>query len=137
MPTATRQLPPDPRTIAEMIPVRQAELAARETPACPIDGHGLMAARPLDRQTYEQMWCGVWYDCDHPRCSASVSWPSRELAAYHGEPYNTGTGWEQWTGTSWEPITDAQAEAHWAARVADRERRDAEMRAAARTTLAD
>jgi hypothetical protein len=40
-------------------------------PACPADsGHGPMELRPLSRQTYEQQWCGVWYDC--PRCYSSA-----------------------------------------------------------------
>lgn len=33
-------------------------------PQCP-RGHGPMTLRPLDQQTYEQLWTGVWYDCQH------------------------------------------------------------------------
>lgn len=32
-------------------------------PACSRSGHGFMALRPLDVQTYEQLWTGPWYDC--------------------------------------------------------------------------
>jgi hypothetical protein len=31
-----------------------------------------MQLRPLARQTYEQQWCGVWYDCTAPQCRSSV-----------------------------------------------------------------
>lgn len=33
-------------------------------PQCP-RGHGAMTLRPLGQQTYEQLWTGVWYDCQH------------------------------------------------------------------------
>ncbi len=33
-------------------------------PECP-RGHGFMTLRPFDRQTYEQLWTGAWYDCRH------------------------------------------------------------------------
>jgi hypothetical protein len=41
----------------------EANLPARR-PQCP-SGHGPMTLRPLDRQTFEQLWTGVWYDCAH------------------------------------------------------------------------
>jgi hypothetical protein len=131
MTTTTTRLPADPKTIAEMIPVRQAEMKARKTPRCPLK-HGRMVARTLERQTYEVMWCGVWYDCADPRCSTSTTYPSRELAAYHGEAYFTGSGYEKWDGAAWQPITDEQAGREFDARKTERERREAEMRAAAR-----
>jgi hypothetical protein len=129
-----RPLPPDPRAIAEMIPVRRAEIAARTLPRCPVKGHGLMVARDLGRQTYEVMWCGVWYDCQDPRCNNSASIPSRELAAYHGEPYNVdGEHFETWNGRAWQPVSKAEVDAYWAEREAGRERQQAEAgRAAAR-----
>ena len=48
-----------------------------ELPQCPTPDHGHMAIRPTQRQTPEQLWCGVWYDCE--RCSNSVLFSSREL----------------------------------------------------------
>lgn len=48
------------------------------TYSCP-HGHGPMQKRPLERQTYEQRFCGTWYDC--PQCYASVLEPSPELTA--------------------------------------------------------
>ncbi|WBB94110.1 hypothetical protein [Verrucosispora sp. WMMC514] len=46
-------------------------------PAC--GRHGTMALRPLDRQTPEQRWCGVWYDCTDPWCRTATLLPSPEL----------------------------------------------------------
>ena len=66
-------------TIAEMVPARQAEMAARPAPECGTSGHGPMEPRDLTAQTYEQTWCGVWYDCPQPYCRSSVLYPSREL----------------------------------------------------------
>ena len=39
--------------------------------------HGLMVIRPIERQTSEQKWCGIWYDCK--KCHSSLLIPSREL----------------------------------------------------------
>ena len=50
-------------------------------PDCPSEPtHGQMRLRPLDRQTYEQRWCGVWYDCE--RCHSSILLESVELKAH-------------------------------------------------------
>lgn len=50
-------------------------------PRC--EKHGPMTQRPLARQTKEQAWCGVWYDCAFPeyRCGASFLFESHELRA--------------------------------------------------------
>ena len=48
------------------------------TDMCPNDKVALIQ-RPIERQTYEQRFCGVWYDC--PQCSRSVLYPSAELLA--------------------------------------------------------
>ena len=40
--------------------------------------HGGMRQRPLDRQTPEQKWCGVWWDCQDPRCHSSILFESEE-----------------------------------------------------------
>ena len=49
-------------------------------PRCPAH-RCYMVLRPEGRQTYEQRFCGTWYDCDVLRCRASVLYPSRELGA--------------------------------------------------------
>lgn len=48
-------------------------------PQCPEPGHGEMKLRSLDKQTYEQKYCGVWYDCQYPGCNNSVLFMSKEL----------------------------------------------------------
>ena len=65
--------------MAGMMPARQAEIAARPVPECTTPGHGPMEPRDLTAQTYEQMWCGIWYDCQHPRCRSSVLIRNPEL----------------------------------------------------------
>jgi hypothetical protein len=47
-------------------------------PNCPV--HGQTTLRPKERQSYEQQWCGVWYDCS--QCGYSVLYPSKELWEY-------------------------------------------------------
>jgi hypothetical protein len=56
------------------------EIALR--PECPA-GHGFMTLRPAAVQTYEQKWCGTWYDCDSamPKCRNAALLPSPELDA--------------------------------------------------------
>lgn len=50
-------------------------------PKCPSSPeHGEMILRPLQHQTYEQKFCGVWYDC--PQCSSSVLFPSKDLTEF-------------------------------------------------------
>jgi hypothetical protein len=44
-----------------------------------------MLLRPLERQTYEQRFCGVWYDCPDPDCRRTVFYPSDALQAQHAE----------------------------------------------------
>jgi hypothetical protein len=48
-----------------------------ERPKCNQDGHGYMELRPINQQTPEQKFCGVWYDC--LRCGSSVLFQSPEL----------------------------------------------------------
>jgi hypothetical protein len=120
-------LPRDPKTIAEMIPVRQAEIAAREVPSCSTKGHGVMVPRDLAKQTYEVMWCGTWYDCPVDRCGSGGTYSSREMAAAHGEPYVVDAShWETWNGSEWVAISKAQFDAHWSERLADQKQRESE-----------
>jgi len=134
---STTTLPLDPRTVAEMIPVREAEIKARDAkPRCHVKGHGIMQPRPLAGQSYEEMWCGVWYDCTGyvgmHRCGSSASYSSRELAAAHGEPYVVdATHSETWNGSEWVPISQAEATAYWEALIARKDKARAEMIAAA------
>ncbi|WP_213997022.1 hypothetical protein [Tepidanaerobacter syntrophicus] len=46
---------------------------------CPYENHGQLEKRPLKRQTYEQMYCGDWYDCTYPGCNYSLLIPSEEI----------------------------------------------------------
>ncbi len=39
--------------------------------------HGQMLRRETRRQTYEQKWCGIWYDCQ--TCHSTLLLPSEEL----------------------------------------------------------
>ena len=48
---------------------------------CHLPGHGTMAMRSLEPQTYEQLWCGVWLDCVAPGCGSSRLLVSDELKA--------------------------------------------------------
>lgn len=51
-----------------------------EVPKCKI--HGIpMVLRPESKMTYEQKWCGVWYDCP-AKCFNSVLFNSPELEAH-------------------------------------------------------
>jgi hypothetical protein len=45
---------------------------------CPNDKVPLVK-RPIERQTYEQRWCGTWYDCPAQGCGRSVLYPSAAL----------------------------------------------------------
>lgn len=45
--------------------------------------HGQMLLRPKEHQTYEQAWCGTWYDCG--KCCNSVLYPSKELTEFLNE----------------------------------------------------
>lgn len=51
-------------------------------PTCSIKGHGEMVLRDTRGQTYEQKWCGAWYDCHYPGCMHSVLIPSPELQKF-------------------------------------------------------
>jgi hypothetical protein len=128
------QLPPDPATITAMIPVRQAEIEARGAQPCSTDpGHGAVIPRPLESQSYEQMFCGVWYDCGDEGCTGNVHYLSRELAAYHSEPYVICEGeYEAWDGSRWVPVTRAQFDTYWARRRAATEQQHKEMTRRAR-----
>ncbi len=50
-----------------------------DAPTCPSEGHGQMVPRSLETQTYEQTFCGTWFDCTQPRCRNSRLTVSREL----------------------------------------------------------
>ena len=112
-----------PRTIAEMIPVRKAEIEkhAHEVSDCPAEGHGRRVPRPLEQQTYEQMFCGAWFDCTMPGCYNSQLFKSADLAHQLGEPWHDGQQWHGWDGDGWQPISDAEADAFWRADAKRRE----------------
>lgn len=117
-----------PRTITELITLRTAQLEEHpeETRNCP-NGHGPMQPRPLAPQTYEQLYCGLWWDCKSG-CASSGARTSRDLAYDHGEPYNTGHGWEKFDGARWVQISDAEASAFWATLIAWHEARQPKKR---------
>jgi hypothetical protein len=48
-------------------------------PVCSHKEHGQMEIRPIRNQTYEQKFCGTWYDCMYPGCKCSSLFPSKEL----------------------------------------------------------
>jgi len=140
MTTATKY--PYPRTIEEMAVKLAAEMAAKppavtrlpaERPRC--REHGYMTLRPLERQTYEQRFCGTWYDCGH--CGASMLYYSRDLCHQLGEPYDDGTQWWRYDGQAWQPIAAAEAEAFFQQREDERSQRElAQRRARGRTPRA-
>jgi hypothetical protein len=105
-----------PRTTGELIEARLAQLEtlAPDGRDCP-NGHGPMQARQLHQQTYEQLFCGLWWDCRNG-CTATWCAHSRDLAYQNGEPYRNRDRWEKYDGTSWVPITDAEADQFWTAR---------------------
>ena len=105
-----------PGTKEDLIAARLAQLETL-TPAghdCP-NGHGPMQPRQLHQQTYEQLSCGLWWDCRNG-CTSTWCAHSRDLAYQLGEPYRDGDGWEKFDGTGWVPITGAEADQFWAAR---------------------
>ena len=120
MPTMTYRYP---RTIAEITAMRAAEVAAQapasnrlpaERPRCVNPEHGYLVLRPAAQQTYEQRFCGTWYDCaayNAPthRCGTSELIKSRDLCHQLGEPYFDGTSWQQHDGQAWQPVTSAAA----------------------------
>lgn len=53
-----------------------------ELPRCKKVGHGQMVLRPIEKQTYEQKFCGTWYDCPHHDCYNSVLFESQECANF-------------------------------------------------------
>jgi hypothetical protein len=118
----------EPRTADEMLPARRAELAALPVPDCP-NGHGPMVVRPLESQTYEQLYCGIWYDCapGPHQCMSSVGYTSRELAHYHGRPYNDGSQWWKYHDGGWVPISKAEADEFWRRLAAWQDVRHQEM----------
>ena len=105
-----------PRDREELIAARQAQLETLTLAGhdCP-NGHGPMQARPLDQQTPEQLFCGLWWDCRNG-CTSTWCANSRDLAYQNGEPYCNGHRWEKWDGAGWVPIPDAEADQFWAAR---------------------
>ena len=114
-----------PRTVAELVRLRAGQFAAmpRAARECQREGHGDLVPRPLERQTYEQLYCGLWWDCPADIGCGGQFATSRDLAYDHGEPYNTGHGWEKFTPAGWVPISDEEAEAFWDDLSAWRERR--------------
>lgn len=104
-----------PAGAPEALAARRAQLDAAtdlQSRECPY-GHGLMVARPLEQQTYEQLWCGLWWDCKNG-CTSSFCENSRDLSYEHGLPYCNGDTWEKWDGTGWAAIPGSEAETFWA-----------------------
>ena len=104
-----------PRTAAELVNLRAEQFAAmpQGKRECRREEHGELVPRPLERQTYEQLFCGLWWDCPADIGCGGQFAISRDLAYDHGEPYNTGYGWEKFTPAGWVPISDEEAEAFW------------------------
>ena len=128
---------PYPKTITELARHRTAQLDARgpeDPPACHYSEHGPLVLRPLGGQSYESLYCGLWWDCQ--RCASSTLYPSRDQAYDHGEPYNTGTGWEKYTPDGWTPISGDEAAAYWAALAAWNEARQAKPKPRRRQSAA-
>ncbi len=62
-------------------------------PTCPSsEEHGQLILRSQDYQTYEQKFCGTWYDC--PVCRSSVLFESPELKAQLDEQKDRLAGQE-------------------------------------------
>lgn len=127
-----------PRTVAEMIPARKAEVERYPVPECS-HGHGPMVLREISeaRQTYEQMFCGLWYDCRDARLTygsycGSVLYKSRDLAHQLGEPWHDGAQWWQHNSREWVKISDAEADEFWQERAEAQAEQEREQRAAAR-----
>jgi hypothetical protein len=122
-----------PRTVAEMIPERRADAERYPVPECS-HGHGPMVLREISesRQTYEQMFCGVWYDCRDPQCSSSVLYRSRDLAHQLAEPWHDGAQWWQHNGTAWVKISDREADEFWQERAEAQAERERQRLAAGR-----
>lgn len=128
-----------PRTVAEMIPVRLAEVANYPVPECS-HGHGPMVLREISeaRQTYEQMFCGIWYDCYDPQGyhptvpHSTILYKSRDLAHQLGEPWNDGAQWWQHNSREWVKISGEEAAEFWQERAEEQAERERECLAAAR-----
>lgn len=56
-----------------------AKTSLMQLPKCHIEGHGKMKLRPVKGQSYEEKYCGVWYDCQYPGCKCSILYMSPEL----------------------------------------------------------
>ena len=122
-----------PRTVEEMIPVRRAEVANYPVPECS-HGHGPLTLRRLEGQTYEQMFCGIWYDCTAEgigHCMGML-YKSRDLAHQLGEPWHDGAQWWQHDGREWVKISDDEAAEFWQERADAEAERERERLAAAR-----
>ena len=78
-----------------------------------------MEPRRLEGQTYEQLFCGVWYGCKDPRCGNSATFASRDLAYQNGEPYYDGARYWKHDGATWRSISKAEAEEFFAAKRAE------------------
>lgn len=64
-------------------------LTGNEAPVCTLHG------RPMLRRagtTWEEQWCGWWYDCPLDTCSCVILLPSPELVAY-GAGRETAAAW--------------------------------------------
>lgn len=58
-------------------------------PKCPT--HKMqMEIRSQKHQTYEQKWCGIWYDCIEPGCYCSVLYESAELREFLNQSRSNG-----------------------------------------------
>jgi hypothetical protein len=55
----------------------KATVTVLRTEQC--DHENGLVERPASKQTYEQKWCGTWFDCPH--CTFSSLIPSVELNA--------------------------------------------------------
>ena len=76
-----------------------------ELPKCP--EHGIqMVLRPLVHQTYEQKFCGAWYDC--PACTQSALFESPELRAQLAEMRNRSSA----QAGLWDGLKGSNASAH-------------------------
>ena len=79
------------RFCPECVAIHTFNTTEIRVPACPSDeSHGLMTLRPDDKQTYEQKWCGTWYDCLAAMgglvvCRSSILVPSADLDALKQE----------------------------------------------------
>lgn len=105
----------EPKTPAEMIPARLALIEALGEQLCSQCRKPLVARDPRT-QSYEQLWCGLNFDCPNSECSVVCqSWDGPELAHYHGRPYSPDGGktWQKYAGGAWVEVTEQEAATFW------------------------